>query len=192
MVPCSEPAAERPPVAATDIAGPAITLRELDVIYRAHRSRCLMIARRITGEEQLAEDVVHEVFLALWNGSAHFDEARGTLASWLSVLTKHKSVDALRARHRGLHDADPLDDIVLLPDATPTVEDEVCRHLQSEAVQSALQRLPAAQRDVLVMAYLSGLSLVTIARVTGTPLGTVKWRARAGQARLRVLLMRMD
>ncbi|MBF8298983.1 MAG: sigK2 [Dehalococcoidia bacterium] len=72
--------------------------------------------------------------------------------------------------------------------STPDVWEEVRRSLESEQVADALQDLPAEQRESILLAFFGGYSYAEVARLTGTPPGTVKGRMRLGLKKLRVLL----
>ena len=79
------------------------TRAALEELYDRHGGAVYGLARRVVADEQLAHDVVQEVFLAIWRGAATYDGSRGSLSTWLFALTHHKSVDAVRRsqRHSG-------------------------------------------------------------------------------------------
>ena len=155
----------------------------LDELVARFRRPALALARRIVGDDGLAEDVLQEVFLACWRAAA-FDPARGHLSSWVLAMVHHKAVDVVRKeesqRTRLLravaeHDRQPLVDAAEL----------ACDRAAGGAVLDALRRLPSAQREALVLAYWGGWTQREIAGLTGAPLGTVKTRMLAGMRRLR-------
>lgn len=166
--------------------------RAMEALYDRYSRPAYGLARRITGEAVFAEEVVQEVFLALWRDPAKFDPARGGFASWLLAATHHKAVDAVRReetlRKRRAQSAEEAEWYAALPADAPAVEDAVWTGLRGERVRQALGTLPMPQRQALTLAYFGGYTQREIATLTDTPLGTVKTRMLAGMRRLRDLL----
>jgi RNA polymerase sigma-70 factor (ECF subfamily) len=162
----------------------------LEALYDRYGRPTYALARRITGEQVFAEDVVQEVFLALWRDPAKYDPDRGGFPSWLLATTHHKAVDAVRreetVRRRRSQLAQEADGYTSASAAdVPPVEDAAWAGLRGERVRQALGTLPEAQREALVLAYYAGYTQREIAERTDTPLGTVKTRMLAGMRRLR-------
>lgn len=165
----------------------------LEALYDRYGRPAFALARRITGEPAFAEDVVQEVFLALWRDPAKYDPARGGFPSWLLATTHHKAVDAVRreetVRRRRVALAEEADLYTGSGGSDlPPVEDAAWAGLRGERVRQALGALPPVQREALVLAYYAGYTQREIAERTDTPLGTVKTRMLAGMRRLRDLL----
>jgi len=157
----------------------------LEALYGRYGRPCYSLARRILGDEQLAQDVVQEVFLTLWRDAGRFDPARGVFASWLLSMTHHKAVDAVR-REENLRKRRTTADILEDKEVDgPKVHDEVWSTLRRQRVREALATLPDPQREALVLAYFGGYTQREIAGLTDTPLGTVKTRMLAGMHRLK-------
>lgn len=137
------------------------------------------IALRVLREPSLAEDVMQEVLLQVWKRPQSFVSQRGNLAAWLSVVTRNRAIDVLRKRF-------PLDPIGDLP--LPDPRDMVLEREQGwllDKVKAVLDSLPPEQQGALELAYFHGLSHTEIAEKTGSPLGTIKTRIRAGLASIR-------
>ncbi|MHC1563267.1 RNA polymerase sigma factor [Actinomycetospora sp. C-140] len=164
----------------------------LDALYARYGRPAYSLARRICADDGMAEDVVQEVFLALWRDPQRFDAGRGTVASWLMTLVHHKAVDAVRreATRRRHHPttAEPDEGLAGRTAADPSAARQALGAVLGEQVRSALRRLPTEQRTALGLAYYGGYSQREVASLTGVPIGTVKSRMFAGVARLRVLL----
>lgn len=160
----------------------------LEELYDRHGGACYGLARRVVTDEQLAQDVVQEVFLAIWRGAATYDGSRGTLSTWLYALTHHKSVDAVRRaqRHSGRRASE--DALITEADPSPAVDEQALASLRRDQVRAALADLPEPQRRALMLAYFGGYSQSEIAAMTGIPLGTVKTRTLAALRRLRSTL----
>lgn len=164
----------------------------LEDLYDRYARACFSLARRITAEDTFAEDVVQEVFLALWRNPAGFRPDRGTFASWLLAMTHHKAVDAVRReetlRRRRAESAEASERVAGMAAESATPYEQVWSRIQGERVRRALEELPEAQRQALVLAYFGGYTQREVAAMTGTPLGTVKTRMLAGMRRLRSVL----
>jgi RNA polymerase sigma-70 factor (ECF subfamily) len=157
----------------------------LEALYGRYGSACYGLARRILSDEQLAQDVVQEVFLTVWRDAHRFDGSRGGFSSWLLSMTHHKAVDAVRREenHRKRRSAAEL--LEERPAEDLQVHDEVWSGIRRDRVRTALQTLPEPQREALVLAYFGGYTQREIAGLTGTPLGTVKTRMLMGMRRLK-------
>jgi RNA polymerase sigma factor (sigma-70 family) len=156
----------------------------IEALYERYGKACFALARRILDDAQLAEDVVQQVFLALWQGSG-YDASRGALSTWLLSVTHHKAVDAVRregTRRKRLAGEQALLEVAA---TGPGPDDEVWARLRAERTRAALRLLPSEQREVLLLAYYGGYTQREIADLTGLPLGTVKSRTLAAMRRLR-------
>lgn len=149
----------------------------------------LGLALRITGNAGDAEDVLADVFTQAWREAPRFDATRGSVAAWLTVMTRSRALDLLRARgRRGRLEESAANEPTVpaavgqgpgAPDAP--VEDEE----RQVAVRTAMAALPDAQRLTLELAYFEGLTQREIADRLGQPLGTVKTRTRLAMEKLR-------
>lgn len=179
-----------------DIALVAAVARRDGEAFRALYDRygrpCHSLARRILNDDVLAQDVVQEVFLALWRDSDKFDAARGGFASWLLAMTHHKAVDAVRREENLRKRRTSIDVLEFAESEGPSVSDAVWVGVRRERVLTALKTLPVPQREALGLAYFGGYTQREIAGLTGLPLGTVKTRMLLGMRRLRDALHSID
>ena len=157
----------------------------LEALYARYGRPCYSLARRILSDEQLAQDVVQEVFLAVWRDVSRFDGSRGGFSTWLLSMTHHKAVDAVRREENQRKRRSSLEALEPREGDGPAVDDEVWTSLRGERVRESLAALPEAQREALVLAYFGGYTQREIAGLTSTPLGTVKTRMLAGMRRMR-------
>ena len=178
----------------------------LAALYDRHVDGVHAVALRLTGDRGIAEEVVQETFLALWNRAELFNPELASLGTWLRSIARNRTVDRLRALGRrptlvsiGSHgDPDEADDGIdrLGPDATvlggsepgPSPEDAAESASVRAAISDALATMPEVERTVIVLAYRDGLTQQEIAERLAWPLGTVKTRTRRALARLRELL----
>lgn len=185
-----DPAAVPDAVAPSDealLAGLAAgRLEALDVLYERYKTMAYGIARRITADDTLAEDVVQEAFLGAWRSADRYVPGRGSVKTWLLSIVHHRAIDAVR-RRRPVSELPEEADGALTPAplTLPDVWGEVSGRLDRAQVQAALAALPDAQREAVELAYFGGLSQTEIAERTGVPLGTVKSRVRLALVGLR-------
>ena len=151
----------------------------LDILYERYASMAYGIARRITSDDALAEDVVQDAFLGAWRSAERYVAGRGSVKTWLLSIVHHRAIDALR-RRRPVSELPEETDGARTPEPLtfPDVWGEVSGRLDADAVRTALASLPVVQRETVELAYFGGLSQVEIAQRTGVPLGTVKSRVR--------------
>lgn len=160
------------------------------VLYDRFSRQAYSLARRICGDDGIAQDVVQEAFLAFWRDPQRFDPARGRFGTWLLTLVHHKAVDAVRResalRRRTVPASEDGDERSAPPG--PGADQAAIGAVFATHVQDALARLPEEQRRALVLSYYRGYTQREVAAITGVPLGTVKSRMFTGVQRLRVLL----
>jgi RNA polymerase sigma-70 factor (ECF subfamily) len=178
-----------------DAAGDADVLRRIrdgdrsavDDLYERFRRPAFALARRILGDDTLAEDVLQEVFLSVWRDPGAFDRGRGSVASWLLAVVHHKAVDAVR-REESQRRRQVLaqQDLALeAPVSMRDVDEEAWTRVVADQVRTALGALSPPQREALTLAYYGGYTQREVAALTGAPLGTVKTRMLAGMRRLK-------
>lgn len=135
-----------------------------------------------------AQDIVHDVFIALWEKAAVFAADRGSAFSWAVTLTRNRSIDRLRSRRRRaelLDQAAPADLGYFETITGSDGNDPAALQDQAQAVRAAVAALPREQKHALELAFFSGLTQQEIAVRLSEPLGTVKARIRRGLVKLR-------
>ena len=154
-------------------------------VYDRYSPILLGLMLRILRSRAEAEDVLQEVFLQVWQRAHSFDAERGRAFTWLVTLARSRAIDRLRsvgsrerAAQRSAEDAPPESEPTEWADAAAV------RAERAEAVREALAELPEEQRQVLVLAYLEGMSQSEIAAAKNQPLGTVKTRTRSALRKL--------
>jgi RNA polymerase sigma-70 factor (ECF subfamily) len=158
-------------------------------LYRRYAGPAYGLALRVLREPPLAQDVVHEAFMAVWSAPEAYDPARGQFRTFFLSLVHHRAVDAvrrearLRERDRRLNPGDPPDE-----DIGEAVALEADLAERRREVLEALRALPEDQRRVVELMYFEGWTQARIAEATGVPLGTVKTRAFAALRKLRQAL----
>jgi RNA polymerase sigma factor (sigma-70 family) len=161
-----------------------------DELYRRYASQAYGLAYRVTRQQNLAQDVVHDAFLALWRAPEAFDRSRGSLRTFLLSMVHHRGVDLVRREQRLRARTEKAANLEPPADEDPADEVAEAGYLavRRKEVREALTELPDAQRQVLEMAYFDGKTQVQIAEELQIPLGTVKTRTLAAMRKLRVAL----
>ena len=168
----------------------ALDLRDPQVfeqIYDEHSRSVYAAAYRVLGSAAHAQDVVQDVFLRVWRRPETFDRRRGELGPYLRLMARSRALDLWREGQAAGRASDRLKLVVAEGegrlDERPAAAAE--REAERSLVRDALRRLPAAQREALVLAYWGGLTADQIAQRSQVPLGTAKSRLRLGLAKLR-------
>ena len=143
------------------------------------------LARRMSTSAADAEDATQEIFLEIWKSAARYDAALGSEAVFVTTIARRRLIDRMRARKRRPR-TEEFDETVAI-DPVPGVADSA---LAAEAALAAraLEQLGDAEREVLLMGIVDGLTHSEIATATGKPLGTVKTHMRRGLKKIRALL----
>ncbi len=161
-------------------------LQALELLYDRYHRLLLALAYRVVGDQQVAEEVVQEVFLAVWRRSASYQPGRGKVRQWLLSIVRNRAIDRVRGNLKPSQTAE-LDESLTDPSA-PEAWEYVDQSLQRERVRAELATLPAQQREVIELAYYGGLTLQQISDQTQVPLGTIKSRTRLAMDKLRQAL----
>jgi RNA polymerase sigma-70 factor (ECF subfamily) len=163
-----------------------------DALVQRHRAPVLSLARYACGAD-LADDAAQAAFVSLWQHRAKYSPERGSVRSWLLAMVRNRGIDLMRSRasrQRLVVAADPHGWMIAVADETLVDEAPHAKVERAEAdaaISRLLSTLPPAQRAVIELAYLDGMSQQQIAHTLGIPLGTVKGRLRLGLGKLRAV-----
>lgn len=165
-----------------------------DELYRRYSPPAYGLAYRLTGQQILAQDVVHDAFMALWRAPEAFDPARGAFRTFFLSLVHHRAVDTVRREERLRKRQERASNLepVASEDVAEGVVDQAFMGERRREVRAALTTLPPEQQQVLEMAYFGGMTQVQIAEQLHIPIGTVKTRTLAAMRKLRRVLYRED
>ncbi len=176
-----------------------ITMKEekaLAELYDRYSKLLFSIILRIVKNREDAEEILHTVFLQIWDKAGLFDLNKGNLYSWLITLARNKGIDKIRTKNfkeqynrTGLNKADEMElekkygleyntDLLQMFDASE----------RTLIISKALNELPSEQKKVIELAYFEGLTQAEMSEILNIPLGTVKTRTRQALIKLEGLL----
>jgi RNA polymerase sigma-70 factor, ECF subfamily len=153
-----------------------------DLLYRRYARAVYGLALRRLGDRDRAEEAVQETFASVWRSARSYRPDRGAGASWLYAVARNAIID--RFRHRG----EPVAEVPDLPSTAGGPAEATETAWVAWRVHRALEELPPTEREVLELAYWSGLSQSEVASFLNIPIGTVKTRTRSALHRLSELL----
>ena len=154
-----------------------------EILYGRYVRSVFGLALRRLGDRATAEDAVQEAFTAIWRSASTYRPERGAAGGWIYTVARNAIVDRLR-RNGPTADAE-------LPELASTEPGPAQQAEDSDVafrVHRALEALQPREREVIELAYWSGMSQSEVAEYLHLPLGTVKTRTRSGLARLATVL----
>lgn len=156
-----------------------------DQLYTDHRARVYGIVLTLLRDRAQSEEVTQEVFVQLWQQASRFDGLRGSTTAWIQHVAHARAVDRVRfcqsslARDTGWFAGGHHIDV-------DTVVENVLHREEQSLLRAALLRLPALQRESIVLAYYAGLTTAEISDRLAVNRSTVKTRIRTGLQRLAI------
>ena len=175
-------APDAPPADATDAELlTRVAARDRDafeLLYHRYVRSMFGLALRRLRDRQRAEDAVQETFAAVWRSAGSYNPERGPAAPWLYAIARNAIVDRFRTH------MDTTGEVPEVVATDPGPADRAESSFVSWRVHRALEELPPREREVVELAYWSGLSQTEVAEYLHIPLGTVKTRTRSALARL--------
>jgi len=181
-----------PPYAGTDDVGLVIAIARYNAdafaeAFRRHAGAVFALAQRLLWERALAEEMVQEIFLRLWEHPDRFDQSRGSLRSFLLMDAHARCVDRIRSdsRRRDREERSARAEMVTGYDLDLEAYDLDV----AEQVREIMASLSDAERRAIELAYFGGHTYREVARILDQPEGTIKSRIRTGLTRLRTQLV---
>ncbi len=140
---------------------------------------------RILGTEEIAQDILQETFVKVWNSIEQYDTTKGKLFTWVLNIARNAAIDKLRSKeHKNLQQRDSLSN-KLVRNKTDQDSQQIGEFI---GFNDVIKKLREEHRLIIDMMYFEGYTQAEIADKLGIPLGTVKTRARAALEHLRALL----
>jgi RNA polymerase sigma-70 factor (ECF subfamily) len=160
-----------------------------EIIFRHFAPRVRSYMSKLAADSQLAEELMQETMIAVWNKADRYDRSKGSLSTWIFTIARNLRIDAVRKEKRPEFDPD---DPVFVPDAEPSADNVLVAQQTAEHLKAALAGLPREQAKLLEMSFFEDATHSVIAQKLNIPLGTVKSRMRLAFAKLRLVLGQGD
>lgn len=159
----------------------------LGILYDRHAGLVYGLALKTLGNAQEAEDLTQDIFLNLAKSTA-YDSRRGSLRTFLAILTRSRALDRVRSRNTALSFLERWRSTSNQETTSQSPFEHAFQKEQSQEVQTALAQLSDSEQQILRLAYYDGLTQSEIADQLNMPLGTVKTRTRRSLLKLRQTL----
>jgi len=162
----------------------------LDQLYDRYNRPIFSLALMIVGDRATAEEITLDVFMRVWQKAGSYRAEQARVSTWLTHIARHHAIDVLRRRAvRPDQYALSLGEITPgLPFLAQDPGELVEQSLRQERIHAAIARLPADQKQALILAYFGGYTQTQIAEALKQPLGTVKTRIKLAMQKLRDFL----
>ena len=143
------------------------------------------IIGRMVDSRELAEDILQEAFIKIWNNFASYDTGKGRLFTWMLNITRNLTIDTLRSKGFKKQAKISSDENSV---SNLTGDDKTAERFDAMGIRNQLANLKPEQRSIIDLAYFNGFTQYEISKEMGIPLGTVKTRMRAAIIELRKML----
>lgn len=159
-------------------------------LYEATRAKLFAVSLRIVRERQLAEEVLQDSFVNIWNHAGDYARAKSAPSTWMTAIVRNRSLDLVRR----IREEPDVDDALAanLVDESAAPAREAMDRAQAHSLRECLGELDAEQRQSIALAFYHGLSHSELAAHLRRPLGTVKTHIRRGLLKLRDCLGRLE
>jgi RNA polymerase sigma factor (sigma-70 family) len=154
-------------------------------LYDNYSGALYSIILQIIKENELASDVLQEVFINIWRKIESYDATKGRLFTWMLNIARNASIDTLRSKsYQNNKKNQELPDNVHSNNAGQTTQ----LNIDNIGLKKTLEKLKPEHRILIELAYFKGYTHEEIAEIEGIPLGTVKTRIRNSLLQLREYL----
>jgi len=155
-------------------------------LYQLASAKLFGLVLRIVKDEELANDVLQDGFVRIWNHAGEFRPEKASPITWMGSIMRNRAIDLLRRARTRMAIDTPVEELHWLEDdSVGSAAAEVDRVQSNRALKRCLERLSENQRQAISLAYFRGLTHEELARHLDTPLGTVKSWLRRGLLRLK-------
>jgi len=153
-------------------------------LYEASKSKLFAVSLRIVRERHIAEEVLQESFVSIWNNAAKYASAKSAPMTWMTAIVRNRSLDIVR---RPLVEIADEDDVFALnmQDERPGPPEQLNIRRDQVRIERCLKGLDAEQLQTISLAFFQGLTHSEVADHLGRPLGTVKTHIRRGLQKLK-------
>lgn len=155
-----------------------------DYLYTNYSGALFGVITKLIPQQEIAEDVLQEAFVKIWNNIAQYDANKGRLFTWMLNITRNLAIDTLRSKAMGKFTQNQTID-----NSVDSIDMQYQTNMQTDTIgmKNLVAKLPDEHRVVIELMYFKGYTQAEIAEEFNIPLGTVKTRARNAITKLREL-----
>ncbi len=157
----------------------------LDYVYDHYSGALYSVVLRVVRDEDIAQEVLQDAFLKIWEKIDSYDSSKGKLFTWMLNVTRNLAID--RTRSKEMSKSKKTDDLEHSVNRIDNQE-KVELHVEAIGLKETLKQLPEEQQFVIEHLYLKGYTQSELAEEFNIPLGTVKTRTRLALTELRMIL----
>jgi RNA polymerase sigma-70 factor (ECF subfamily) len=161
----------------------------LTALYDRYQTPAFSLAVYVLDNPQMAEEVLQDVFLYIWDRPEAWNAIHGSFATWLLAITRYRAIDRLRGREGRRRTREISLDATDDGDLWAATEEDVAAD-DGRLLRALMGQLPREQTELIELAFYKGMTHSSIAATTGIPLGTIKSRLRTGLQALKALWLR--
>ncbi len=152
-------------------------------LYQLTSSKIFAICVRVSRNQGAAQDMLHDVYLTIWNRAGAFDPGRGSAIAWMSTIARNRCIDWLRAEN--VRRSEPIEGTWEIADPLPLISETMLETEASAGLLTCLATLQARERDAIYGLFFSGFTHADMAARQGVPVSTMKSWVRRGLLKLR-------
>lgn len=158
------------------------TTEGMEILYDNYASALYGIISRIIRQDEIAEDVLQETFLKIWNNFSQYDPAKGRLFTWMVNVARNTAIDKVRSKEfsQNLKNHSISDSV-----SKVDFENQAVFNPDTIGIKDMVQKLEPEYRQIIDLLFYGGYTQIEAAEKLNIPLGTVKTRSRAAILKLR-------
>ena len=160
-------------------------------LYEATKSKLFAVSLRIVRERHIAEEVLQDSFVNIWNNATKYAVGQSAPMTWMTAIVRNRSLDIVRRPFAEVQDEDDYF-ATNMEDTRPGPDAQLVAQRDQAKIEQCMKGLDGEQQQTISLAFFQGLSHSEVASHLGKPLGTVKTRMRLATQKLRDLLREMN
>ena len=153
-------------------------------LYEATKSKLFAVSLRIVRERHIAEEVLQDSFVNIWNNATKYAVAQSAPMTWMTAIVRNRSLDIVRRPFLEVQDEEDYF-ATNMEDERPGPDEQLAARRDQVKVERCMKGLDGEQQQTISLAFFQGLSHSEVASHLGKPLGTVKTHIRRGLLKLK-------
>ena len=153
-------------------------------LYEATKSKLFAVSLRIVRERHIAEEVLQDSFVNIWNNATKYAVGQSAPMTWMTAIVRNRSLDIVRRPFAEVQDEDDFF-AANMEDTRPGPDEQLAARRDQAKIERCMKGLDGEQLQTISLAFFQGLSHSEVASHLGKPLGTVKTHIRRGLLKLK-------